>query len=100
MHLRSTSVNELVIPWYTIVTKIDVCGQNRMLDLKYSMQHLLARMLYKSNPKAALKAVDGMIQDVEAYVCFNILLVRILTIAGTVMWHGSIHSVSCGLIYL
>jgi hypothetical protein len=30
------------------------------------MQQLLARMLYKSNPKAALKAVDGMIQDVEA----------------------------------
>ena len=43
-------------------------SQNRMLDLKYSMQHLLARMLHKSNPKASLKAVDGMIQDVEAYV--------------------------------
>jgi hypothetical protein len=41
-----------------------------MLDLKYSMQHLLARMLHKTNPKASLKAVDGMIQDVEAYVIF------------------------------
>lgn len=41
-------------------------GQNRMLDLKYSMQHLLARMLHKTNPKASLKAIDGMIQDVEA----------------------------------
>ena len=40
--------------------------QNRMLDLNYSMQHLLARMLHKTNPKASLKAVDGMIQDVEA----------------------------------
>ncbi|CAG8373802.1 unnamed protein product [Penicillium salamii] len=40
---------------------------NRMLDLKYSMQHLLARMLHKTNSKASLKAVDGMIQDVEAY---------------------------------
>jgi hypothetical protein len=40
--------------------------QNRMLDLKYSMQHLLARMLHKTNPKASLKAVDGMILDVEA----------------------------------
>lgn len=39
-----------------------------MLDLKYSMQHLLARMLHKKNPKTSLKAVDGMIQDVEAYV--------------------------------
>ncbi|KAF7117518.1 hypothetical protein CNMCM5793_006540 [Aspergillus hiratsukae] len=46
---------------------IDLCERNRMLDLKYSMQHLLARMLHKTNPKAALKAVDGMIQDVEAY---------------------------------
>ncbi|KAL2871286.1 uncharacterized protein BJX67DRAFT_369561 [Aspergillus lucknowensis] len=46
---------------------IDLCERNRMLDLKYSMQHLLARMLYKTNPKASLKAVDGMIQDVEAY---------------------------------
>ncbi|PIG87211.1 hypothetical protein AARAC_004200, partial [Aspergillus arachidicola] len=46
---------------------IDLCERNRMLDLKYSMQHLLARMLYKTNPKASMKAVDGMIQDVEAY---------------------------------
>ncbi|KAJ5734768.1 hypothetical protein N7533_013171 [Penicillium manginii] len=46
---------------------IDLCERNRMLDLKYSMQHLLARMLYRSNPKASLKAVDGMIQDVETY---------------------------------
>ncbi|RDW83954.1 uncharacterized protein DSM5745_04280 [Aspergillus mulundensis] len=46
---------------------INLCERNRMLDLKYSMQHLLARMLYKTNPKAALKAVDGMIQDTEAY---------------------------------
>jgi hypothetical protein len=46
---------------------IDLCERNRMLDLKYSMQHLLARMLHKTNPKASMKAVDGMIQDVEAY---------------------------------
>jgi hypothetical protein len=45
--------------------------QNRMLDLKYSMQHLMARMLHKTNPKASLKAVDGMIQDVEAYVALG-----------------------------
>lgn len=29
------------------------------------MQQLLARMLHKSNPKAAAKAVDKMIEDVE-----------------------------------
>lgn len=44
-----------------------------MLDLKYSMQHLMARMLHKTNPKASLKAVDGMIQDVEAYVALGYL---------------------------
>lgn len=43
-----------------------------MLDLKYSMQILLARMLHKSNPKASLKAIDGMIQDVGAYVFFPV----------------------------
>ncbi|KAM0101087.1 hypothetical protein ACP6JE_004243 [Aspergillus fumigatus] len=32
-----------------------------------SKGHLLARMLHKTNPKASLKAVDGMILDVEAY---------------------------------
>ena len=47
--------------------------QNRMLDLKYSMQHLMARMLHKTNPKASLKAVDSMIQDVEAYVVLEYL---------------------------
>ncbi|KAE8388816.1 cohesin loading factor-domain-containing protein [Aspergillus alliaceus] len=46
---------------------IDLCERNRMLDLKYSMQHLFARMLHKTNPRASMKAVDGMIQDVEAY---------------------------------
>ncbi|PYH98865.1 hypothetical protein BO71DRAFT_437774 [Aspergillus ellipticus CBS 707.79] len=46
---------------------IDLCERNRMLDLKYSMQHLLARMLHKTNPKASLKNVDKTIQEVEAY---------------------------------
>ncbi|KAJ5248972.1 hypothetical protein N7468_000423 [Penicillium chermesinum] len=46
---------------------IDLCERNRMLDLKYSMQLLLARMLHKTNSKASLKAIDGMIQDVETY---------------------------------
>ena len=32
------------------------------------MQQLLARMLHKSNPKAAAKAVDKMIEDVETCV--------------------------------
>ncbi|KKZ63252.1 hypothetical protein EMCG_02457 [[Emmonsia] crescens] len=40
---------------------------NRMYDLKYCMQQLLARILYKSNPKAAMKHVDGVIRDIEGY---------------------------------
>jgi predicted DNA-binding protein len=32
------------------------------------MQQLLARMLHKSNAKAAAKAVDKMIEDVETCV--------------------------------
>lgn len=35
------------------------------------MQQLLARMLHKSNPKAAAKAVDKMIEDVETCVFFQ-----------------------------
>jgi hypothetical protein len=63
-----------------------------MLDLKYSMQHLLARMLHKTNPKASLKAVDGMIQDVEAYVISpfstDFLIANVLSDTATL--HGSI----------
>jgi len=40
--------------------------KHRLLDLKYSMQHLLVRVLYKTKPKAALKSLDGIINDVEA----------------------------------
>ncbi|PGH04713.1 hypothetical protein GX51_03380 [Blastomyces parvus] len=46
---------------------VDLCETNRMYDLKYCMQQLLARILYKSNPKAAMKHVDGVIRDVEGY---------------------------------
>ncbi|EEH22187.2 hypothetical protein PABG_04398 [Paracoccidioides brasiliensis Pb03] len=46
---------------------VDLCERNRMYDLKYCMQQLLARILYKSNPKAAMKHVDGVIRDIEGY---------------------------------
>jgi hypothetical protein len=59
-----------------------------MLDLKYSMQHLLARMLHKTNPKASLKAVDGMIQDVEAYVLSLRQLVPQLLISFQISPYG------------
>lgn len=69
-----------------------------MLDLKYSMQHLLARMLHKTNPKASLKAVDGMIQDVEAYVPYCFSKDVMLIILDTAMLHGNTHSVSFELL--
>jgi hypothetical protein len=46
---------------------IEICEQNNLLANKYTMQALLARVLHRSNPKAALKAIDRMIEDVEAY---------------------------------
>ena len=64
-----------------------------MLDLKYSMQHLLARMLHKKNPKTSLKAVDGMIQDVEAYVVCLFSMTMMLMYVDIVMRLGSMRSV-------
>lgn len=61
----------LLLLYEPVLTNNSRLLQNRMLDLKYSMQHLLARMLHKTNPKASLKAVDGVIQDVEAYVLIH-----------------------------
>lgn len=46
---------------------IDLCERNKLLDLKYTMQVLLSRVLYRSNAKAATKAMDGIIEDVVAY---------------------------------
>jgi tetratricopeptide (TPR) repeat protein len=46
---------------------IELCERNKLLAVKYTMQALLARVLHRSNPKAALKVIDGMIEDVEAY---------------------------------
>lgn len=46
---------------------VAICEMHRLHDLKYQMQHLLARVLYKRNPRASFKFVDGIIQDLEAY---------------------------------
>lgn len=60
-------MNESVIPFTSSKLQL-IFDQNKLLDLKYTMQQLLARMLHKSNPKAAAKAVDKMIEDVETCV--------------------------------
>jgi len=41
------------------------CDRNKLLDFKYSIYHLLARATYRKNPKAALKALDTHIHEVE-----------------------------------
>lgn len=46
---------------------IALCERSRLVDLKYSMQHLMARLQFKSNPRAALKMVDKLLPDIEAY---------------------------------
>jgi len=36
-----------------------------MFDLKYSLHHLQARILFKTSPKAAFKALDAVISNAE-----------------------------------
>ena len=43
-----------------------LCERSRLPDLKYAMHHLSVRVLFKSSPKAALKAVDKIIPEVES----------------------------------
>lgn len=52
----------------TALTKsIELCERNKLIDLKYEMQLLLAKVLYESKPKAALRDMQRMIDDIEAY---------------------------------
>ena len=46
---------------------VSLCDRYRFFDLKYEMQHLLARMLFGKNPHVAFKFLDCVISDVEAY---------------------------------
>lgn len=46
---------------------ISICDRHRFFDLKYDMQHLLARTLFQKNPRAAFKFLDGIAIDAEAY---------------------------------
>ena len=46
---------------------ISICDRHRFFDLKYDMQHLLARTLFQKNPRAAFKFLDSIVIDAEAY---------------------------------
>lgn len=51
----------------TLAKGITLCDQHKFMDLKYNMQFLMARILFKSKPKAGLKVLDNAIADAEAY---------------------------------
>ena len=46
---------------------IAIAARHKLFDLKYNMQHLLVRILFQSRASAALKFLDGVIKDAEAY---------------------------------
>ncbi|PNS21491.1 hypothetical protein CAC42_1270 [Sphaceloma murrayae] len=46
---------------------ITACERSRLTDQKCAMQHLLARIQFKTKPKAAFKIIDGALEDVTAY---------------------------------
>lgn len=46
---------------------IKLCDRYRFFDLKYNMEHLLAQVLFKGSPRAAMKFLDGVIKDAGAY---------------------------------
>lgn len=52
----------------TSLTKsIELCERHKFIDLKYEMQLLLSKVLYESKPKAAVRDIQRMIEDIEAY---------------------------------
>jgi hypothetical protein len=44
---------------------ISFCERNRLTDIKYAMHHLLVRVMYKTNPTAAIKTLEKLTQEVE-----------------------------------
>ena len=51
-----------------LLTKsITFCERNKLLDLKYSLQHLCARHMFKSNAKAGLNFLNSAIKETIAY---------------------------------
>ncbi|KAL6719632.1 hypothetical protein ACLMJK_001553 [Lecanora helva] len=46
---------------------VALCDRHRLFNLKYNMQHLLARIFFGKNPRVAFKFLDGVIKDVQAY---------------------------------
>ncbi|KAF2024714.1 hypothetical protein EK21DRAFT_78057 [Setomelanomma holmii] len=47
--------------------QISLCGRSRLQDLKYASLHLQARYQFKTNHRAALKALDKPISEAETF---------------------------------
>ena len=46
---------------------ISICDRYKYFDLKYNMQHLLGRVMFQKNTKAAFKSLDRVMTDAQAY---------------------------------
>ena len=46
---------------------ISICDRYKYFDLKYNTQHLLARVMFTKNAKAAFKFLDRVMADAKAY---------------------------------
>ena len=46
---------------------ITIADRHKLFDLKYNMQHLLVRVLYKSRPPAAFKCLDRNMHDAQVH---------------------------------
>ncbi|KAG0648326.1 hypothetical protein D0Z07_5190 [Hyphodiscus hymeniophilus] len=50
---------------------IALCERNHYFDIKYAMQYLLVRFLFKKSPKAGIKALDAHIANSTVYQHFS-----------------------------
>ena len=51
-----------------VLTKaIEVCERNQFIDLRYASQMLLAQVLHRSRPRAAVKDLSGLIDEATTY---------------------------------
>ena len=51
----------------TLTKSIELCERHKFIDMKYETQLLLSKVLYESRPKAALRDIQRMIEDIEVY---------------------------------
>lgn len=75
---------------------ISFCERNRLLDLKYSLQHLQSRTMFAAKPKAALKYLDAVIDEAVTWQHFPwIYALRFLRLSLSMqLGHGYVHESS------